>query len=271
MNWFSHRVGAKPIKVVVQLETMDDDLKTGIWNVLLEDIFHVGGFVHTGRHEIPKIFEFARRMCADLLKLPADILPNDPEKIYEDIRLRYFKFTWNEVYDFVEFVVGWTKNPRLADRFNAVFEREMAGYRIAAGRVAPITTKHEIEAIEQAVVMDVFPGAAEHLRRSLEMISDRKAPDIRNSIKESISAVESAAKVLTKKTSATLDEALKELEKKNIIHPSLKAGFLKLYGYACDEDGVRHAMIEQPNLTKADGMFFLISCSAFINYLKSKL
>ena len=44
-----------------------------------------------------------------------------------------------------------------------------------------------------------------------------------------------------------------------------------LYGYTNDADGIRHAMLEQPNLTAADAKYFLISCTAFVNYLKSKV
>jgi hypothetical protein len=46
---------------------------------------------------------------------------------------------------------------------------------------------------------------------------------------------------------------------------------MKLYAYTSDEDGVRHAMLEEPDLTVADAKFFLLSCTSFINYLKSKL
>jgi len=34
-----------------------------------------------------------------------------------------------------------------------------------------------------------------------------------------------------------------------------------------DEDGIRHAMLEESTLTLADAKYFLVSCSAFITYL----
>ena len=88
---------------------------------------------------------------------------------------------------------------------------------------------------------------------------------------KSISAVESMAKEITGKPKATLGEALKVLEVSNKIHPSLKESFSKLYGYTSDEGGIRHAMLSEPNLTAADAKFFLLSCTSFINYLKSKI
>jgi hypothetical protein len=105
----------------------------------------------------------------------------------------------------------------------------------------------------------------------LELLSNRKNPDYRNSIKESISAVESMAKTITQKPKADLEEALRILERSGKIHGALKAGFSKLYGYTSDEGGIRHAMMEEPDLSSSDAQFFLVSCSAFTNYLKSKI
>ena len=34
MQFFSQRKGLKPIKSIVQKDSMDDDLKNGLWNVL---------------------------------------------------------------------------------------------------------------------------------------------------------------------------------------------------------------------------------------------
>ena len=92
----------------------------------------------------------------------------------------------------------------------------------------------------------------------------------RNSIKESISAVESIARVVSGRDKATLGDALKAI-KRGQLHPALKEGFLKLYGYTSDEQGIRHAMLDEPNLTAADARYFLVSCSSFVNYLKAQL
>jgi hypothetical protein len=77
------------------------------------------------------------------------------------------------------------------------------------------------------------------LQRALQLLSDRKAPDYRNSIKESILAVESMARVVAENEKATLADALKALEKSKKLHTALKDGFGKLYGYVNDEQGTR--------------------------------
>ena len=206
------------------------------------------------------------------MKKAIDIRPRDEDGIYNELRNVFFRLSWAEVYDFVEFIVLYvsdTQNFQYA--INASLESEMAAYRLIQGRIVEITNTSELNAVDSALSQADFPGASQHLKRALELVSDKQNPDLRNSIKESISAVESAAKEITKLPKATLEDAIKKLEKSGELHACLKAGFSKLYAYTSDEGGIRHAMLDEPNLTKADAIFFLVTCSAFINYLKSKL
>jgi len=98
------------------------------------------------------------------------------------------------------------------------------------------------------------------------LLQQNPNPDYRNSIKESISAVESLARKLSKDETGTLGNILKALEKSKKLHPALKSAFSSLYGYTSDADGIRHALLGESNLSKADARFMLICCSAFINY-----
>ncbi len=63
---------------------------------------------------------------------------------------------------------------------------------------------------------------------------------------------------------------MKEIETKISLHPALKDAFSSLYGYTSDAEGIRHALLDEPNLSFEDAKFMLVSCSAFINYLISK-
>ena len=98
-------------------------------------------------------------------------------------------------------------------------------------------------------------------------MNDKEHPDYRNSIKESISAVEAAAKNITQNNKATLDDALIIIEKDGKLHGALKKSFSALYGYTSDANGIRHSLLEESSLKKSDARFMLISCSAFVNYL----
>ena len=98
------------------------------------------------------------------------------------------------------------------------------------------------------------------------MLSDRTNPDYRNSIKESISAVESLCRTVSGNDKATLSAALKILKDKG-LHPALESAFQSLYGYTSDANGIRHALLEKSNLTSTEARFMLIICSAFTNYV----
>jgi hypothetical protein len=178
---------------------------------------------------------------------------------------------WYEVYDFVEFVSTYgpkEKRDEFVRACNSFFERENSGYRFVDGKIIAISSSDEVSEIENAIERSTpYYGVKQHLSNAITLMSDKKKPDYRNSIKESISAVESLCKTLSEDKKATLGAALKILEKKGVMHPALKSAFSSLYGYTNDADGIRHALMEKSNLTSADARFMLISCSAFVNYV----
>ena len=101
-------------------------------------------------------------------------------------------------------------------------------------------------------------------------MSDKKSPDYRNSIKESISSVESVCKLITGNSDTTMGKALEEIEKQGKInlHPDMKEAFKKLYNYTSDASGIRHSLMDSKTGSDfADAKFMLVSCSAIVNYL----
>jgi hypothetical protein len=177
---------------------------------------------------------------------------------------------WHEVYDLVEFTLQ-TLPPiyakPLMSRWNGLLEHENAGYRIVGGQVIDIVAPEEISEIETALSSGVH-GVREHIRVALTCLSDREEPDYRNSIKESISAVESVCRLIG--GGQTLSDALKKLRDKISLHPALEKAFNALYGYTSDESGIRHALIEQSAVDDADARFMLVACSAFANFMIAK-
>jgi hypothetical protein len=150
-------------------------------------------------------------------------------------------------------------------------EREKSAYRFIVGKLARIINEVEMQELEQAARHgDRFATVAVHVRTALELYSKNPQPEYRNSIKESISAVESAAKIITGQPKATLDDAVKVIDKKPSLHESFKSGISKLYGYSSDEGGIRHSLTEATNIDETDALYMLVSCSAFANYLISR-
>ena len=198
-------------------------------------------------------------------------LDNMPDFHLQIVREYFFSTEWFEVYDFLEFVLNYFDNIELNEFINVVSEKELSGYRFINGIFIEVTNKQEIEMLENALTDADFPNVKAHLQRALELLSDRKNPDYRNSIKESVSAVESIAKEIAQTPKAELGDALKEIEKQGKLHGAMKKAFLNLYGYTSDANGIRHALMEEPNLTADDAKFFLLTCTSFINYLKAKM
>ena len=153
---------------------------------------------------------------------------------------------------------------------NLFFEKEYIGYRFIGKEIAPISDDVEFEAIDDATNTK-FKPVNEHISKAVKMLSDRNKPDYENSIKESVTAVETIGKILTgtKGKEATLGNTLKKLEENGtIIHGGLRKAFEALYGYASDAKGIRHTGdIGGPDSTFEEAKFMLVSCCAFINYL----
>lgn len=155
---------------------------------------------------------------------------------------------------------------------NKILEEELSAYGFVGNRITQITKEEEIFEIEDAL-MNPLKNVRQHIENALMLLSDRKNPDYRNSIKESISAVEAICKLITKSEKATLGQALHIIKNKgNVeIHPSLLEAFGKLYGYTSSADGIRHALTdEKVNVGFDEAKFMLVACSAFVNYLTSK-
>ena len=183
---------------------------------------------------------------------------------------------WYRIYDFIEKYLRVTdseKTQRLTIEFNRILEEEVAPYRILNGLVVPIIGKSELNSISETIDLE-YESVSKHMTKALELYSDRKKPDYENSIKESISAVESLCCIITGATGsqATLGSTLKKLEKDGgvVIHGAMKTAFEKLYGYTSDSDGIRHGGIDFTNAPAEDAKYMLVSCSAFINYLIEK-
>jgi len=272
MKTFSERKGLKPVSEIIQIDSMNEALRNPLWNALDVALWSTDDFIHR-QYGQPHIEPLSRSLWFRYFKKPIDSRPDRGHKILAVIRVYFFSCQWNEAYDFLEFIVSERErfNPRLAEFLNMILERELSGYRFVAGHLTDVTSHEELTAIEEAARDSRFSGVSAHIHRALELYADRENPDYRNSIKESISAVESMARLVSGSDKATLGDALKAIEKSGQLHPALKEGFLKLYGYTSDEQGIRHAMLDEPNLTAADARYFLVSCSSFVNYLKSQL
>ncbi|MBU9224072.1 AbiJ-NTD4 domain-containing protein [Burkholderia multivorans] len=268
---FSQRNGITPLPEALKPEAMPDALRNSLWNA----------FDHW-RKRVGNSQSLLQPLWRDFWKLPLDAMPvrhlgsgthrrTEYDRVWSYVRERYFSSQWFEVYDFLDFYARTAeKRDSLISEVNQVLVNELAAYRVVGQQIVPVTEPIEIAAIETALAdKGKFAGASVHLATALAHLSDRANPDYRNSIKESISAVESVAKIISGEAKAELGTALNVIEKNGKLHGALKNAYKALYGYTSDADGIRHALMEDQHLNANDAKFFLLVCVSFVNYLKT--
>jgi hypothetical protein len=212
---FSERTGYKKPKTEIQKESIDVELSNGIWNYLNICIFNK--FSDDERFEkegYNKMVYLAVKLWLDFFKKEIDGLPDNKRDILARIKNWYIQSNWYDKYDLIEFIVENHKDKKevekLTNNLNNILKRELSAYRIISSKITPITSEIEIMEIEKASNSPI-KEVNSHIERAIELFSDRKNPDYRNSIKESISAVETMCKIISKNPKATLNDALNQL------------------------------------------------------------
>ena len=277
---FSERYGYKPVREIIQKGSMDDNLRNGIWSlftIYLWNQVDYSSYQSHGNINTSNLKTLIIAYWLNFFKQPIDTIPIQFEKVLYKVRSSFFNCEWHEVYSFIEETLEnypreLKKNKEFFTKeLNNCLEKENSAYRIINNEITPITSEQEIQSIEDALKnTNQYSGVQQHLNQALKLMSDRQNPDYRNSIKESISAVESICKIVTNEDKATLGKALKIIEDKHGLHAALKGSLSQLYGYTSDADGIRHAMLEESNLSYIDAKFMLVACTNFINYLIEK-
>lgn len=255
---------------MLKKDEMPDYLRTRIWNVFYPYVFLKADTLR--RDKIPtKLYVFIAFFWDEFLKEDLSSIWHSGINIAQAIRNVFFQFQWDQVYDFIEFFIEYCPNEALPDfttkngiveMIDGVLQKEKAQYQILNGKIVPLTSEEEIKEIEKALnIHDKFSPVREHLSKALDKWADRKNPDYENSIKESISAVESLVKIITEK-----EKSLSALIERLPIHDAMKRGFKELYDWTSDE--ARHGRTKKPlSCGEPEARYMLVTCSAFINYL----
>ncbi len=272
---FSERMGFKKVRTEIQIKSMDIALRKRLWNVLDLYYWTKGEGEKRYGYVASKMQSFLNKLMHHHYKDTVDILPKKWSDARALLKARFFECEWFAVYDFIEFTADnypdKTTNEQFMKTCKSVLEEEMSAYRFVGGRITPITSEEEISEIDEALETPLRPVRV-HVEEALKLLSDRKSPNYRNSIKESISAVEAICRLIANDKNAKLGQALNKIENKIGLHGALKKAFSCLYGYTSSANGIRHALFDEPStLSFEDAKFMLVSCSAFINYLVAKM
>lgn len=276
MSTFSQRHGLSPVRDNIQQGSIDTPLRNQIWNMFLAKWDYYSDLDKVGAK--PSLNKMIKDLYGNFFEAPVDSIPRAKRSTYgnfdditkADIRAWFFNSDYADCYNFVEFISKGTSKyvVRMRPSFNTLFQRYWADVRFINDILTVVTDEHEIKAIEQSLSEDTETQVREHLLQSLKLLSDRAKPDYRNSVKESISAVECQCRIMT--GTNTLGDALKTLSKNNTLPKALSKGWENLYGWSSGKGGIRHALMEEDTLDADMAKYFLSSCAGFINLLKTR-
>jgi hypothetical protein len=282
---FGQRFGMESIEVPFQVKGIDRPLRNQLLNTYF--IYFFNPLVQAYGYEKDNHMEFQKTIWMDILRERADEF--ELAKIKYSISRIFEKEAFHKVYGFLEdllrytsmFINQYSKKPyydleNIVNYINRVLIENHSGYSLLNNVFIEITNYEEISELEKLNANShkhELNNIRIHFKNSIDLFAKKPNPDYANSIKESISMVEAISSIIEPK-GKTLGDALSKIESSEIIkmHPGLKSGFSSIYGYVSDGDGIRHALkidVEQ-KLDAEDARFFLVSCSAFTNYLIEK-
>jgi len=96
---FSQHKGITPVRVEIQRESMDEPLRNKLWSAATLLFFDL---VDSNAVRDSNFGTIMGRLWLHFFKLPLDTLPPTWFSVIAEIRGRFFKWDWYEVYDFVE-------------------------------------------------------------------------------------------------------------------------------------------------------------------------
>ena len=274
---FSQRTGITSVNPLPILDSMSLELRVSLFNLFLQTFF-------PSRSDTAQLYRGSKNfaLAADEYFFFRPVIKIEP--YHSDYARRILNWVenaeWNRVYEFVEWCLLYLagpigeKNPsetnELKHEVNSALELHYSGYRIIGLQLVPLSDAEESLEVEASIKHSgKFLPVSVHIKSAAHLLNPAATPNYRNSVKESISAVEAAAKIVTGQENTTLGAALTWLEKKSGLHGALKTGFSSLYGWTSAADGIRHSLMEEDKLTFEEAKYMLVSCSAFANYLIS--
>lgn len=271
---FSQRHGIREVPGPPQLEEISPQARNSLWSALWRHL--------EGTAEATDYDRYLGEPWRTVLASVHQELNGEPLDDF-DKRLRGWRLScktvlrsqpYHECFDLLETIMRHPECPgEFVQEVAEIFQHQLA-CRIDTSylpTVIPAATKQESDTLLRALqdLEDAgLGGAAKHLREAGQRIIRQDWP---GGVRESIHAVESVARQVAPGSADTLREALAVLVRQQGLHGALKKGFGALYGYASDEQGIRHALLEdESKVTQDEAIYMIGACAAFCSYLWRK-
>jgi hypothetical protein len=270
-KYFSERYNFQ-VRKIKKMDEIDENFKNRIWNLFRELLYEL---LYDNKKLLENVYD--KFLKGKIEELWFVISGSGIDGVVSHIMEKLFNQKWYKIYDFLEFLMEeleemgeLTIRDQVAKKVNKIFEEENIGCRIIDNLVVPIIDEEEIKEIETAQkISDRYSGIKIHLQKAVELYSKRPQPDYKNSIKESISAIEALARIITNNPSADLGDLTKQLP----LHRAFRNALDKLYAWTSDEGGIRHSQKDYKDYLESgenEARFMLVLASAFVNYIISK-
>lgn len=270
---FSQRMGIKPLVPAFRPGQLSTETRTRFWNHFLEitdalahrqDENGYSGDINLlseiwVNHFKQRRDEFTPKKAADTI---CNCLLNPKSKP-------------NAALDFLEHLIHDSSINEVVkkyteDQINLTLEEENAPYRLYPNGFMPIASELEAIALKDALHLPES-AVTKHLKAAAKYLKEKDESNIRNSIKESISAVLAAFYLICNDRQNSISGYLKLCDKRGIkvqLNPCFRLGFAKFYDWTSGEQGIRHEILEgESPPSYADAQFMLHVCAAAVNML----
>jgi hypothetical protein len=156
---------------------------------------------------------------------------------------------------------------------NVMLKEEHLGYQLREARIEKVSSDFIDAKIQEARYLlkePEFKGADQLFEKAIRSLNIRPTPDVENSIKDSVSAIESIGRIIIGDEKPLLDNIVKELAEKGVIPKPLDQVIQKLYAYRGNEPAIAHGAPTPSKVTIYEAEFVLALSAASIIYLIGK-
>ena len=279
---FSQREGKALLPEPMRLEHVSENFRNLVWlavdNTIKKEWIVSENYREEYYCESASMYHIVYDYTVKVLHWPHDHIEHDPPEHHDLLRKTILESDYDLVLTLVEFILRHNSClPHLQKDLENAFREVSLAYAVQTIKGLPTivprfseesgaATQQAIETIEQSGPA----GAKTHLHDAVEAINEQRYAD---AVRESIHAVESVARTIDPEAGKTLGPALKSLKKEGVLnHRALQDGFSKLYGYTNDENGIRHALLDEgaADVDLDDAVFMFGACASFAAYLVNR-
>lgn len=279
---FSDRNSLSPIPKEMQYDNLDSGSRVALFNALKNIV------CYQVKHQILSEKAIAKIIVEGLFNDVYNEYEDTFDQVFDDIYKLLVEEPYHTVLTIIEYLCNLVYEDRdsylasrgydpsyikyyqdTRDAMNEVFEEEFIGYRFIGDKITSITNDSEIKEINESAQTS-YEKVNESINKAISFLSETGTKDYKNSIKESVMAVEQLLNIILGTNGLTLKNAIEQFSRKTDIDENLKLSIKHLYDYASDTNGIRHGNNKNnDSITFSEAKYVLVICSATVNYLCS--